>query len=156
MLSALFHAVTDPTVLLATFAAVAVFATVYTVTIPFFERDQLTARIKAVALEREAIRARERARMANEAKRASLRSEPKAYMRRIVDSLNLRNALADEKTLARLRMAGYRGQAPLVVFLFARVTLPLVLMSVALFYLLAVVELDQPIIMKVLIAIVIG
>ena len=46
-------------------------------------------------------------------------------MRQIVERFNLRKALADEKTVARLRMAGFRGQAPLVVFLFARVTLPL-------------------------------
>jgi tight adherence protein C len=156
MLAVLFQAATDPNVLLATFAAIAVFATVYTITMPFFERDQLAARIKAVALEREALRARERARMANEAKRASLRSEPKAYMRQIVDSLNLRNALADEKTLSKLRMAGYRGQAPLVVFLFARVTLPLIMFAVALFYMLAAITLDQPLIMKVLIAVVVA
>ena len=45
MLGALFDAVTDPNVLLATFAAIAVFATVYTVTMPFFERDTLAARL---------------------------------------------------------------------------------------------------------------
>ena len=52
-------------------------------------------------------------------------------MRQIVDRLNLRNILADEKTAGRLRMAGFRGQAPLVVFLFARVTLPLVIFVTA-------------------------
>ncbi len=94
----------------------------YSIVQPFFERDKLAARIKSVALEREEIRARERARLAAEAKRAKLRSEPKAYMRRVVDRFNLQKALADEKTVARLRSAGFRGQAPLVVFLFARVT----------------------------------
>jgi tight adherence protein C len=156
MLTTIFDAVTDPNVLMAMFAAIAVFATVYTVTLPFFERDALAGRIKAVSLEREAIRARERARMANEAKRASLRREPKAFMRQIVDSLNLRNALADEKTVGKLRMAGYRGQAPLVVFLFARVALPLLFFTVALFYLLAVIKLDQPIMVKVLIALIVA
>ncbi len=126
MFLVIYQAVTNPQFLLATFAALAVAATVYTLAQPIFERDRLAARIKSVALEREEIRARERARLADEKKRAKLRTEPKAYMRRIVDRFNLQKALADDKTLAKLRMAGLRGQAPLVVFLFARVTLPLV------------------------------
>jgi tight adherence protein C len=156
MLGVVYDAMTDPNVLMALCAAIAVFATIYTLSMPYFERDQLGTRIKAVALEREAIRARERARLASESKRPSLRTEPKAFMRQIVDQLNLRNLLADQKTLARLRMAGYRGQAPLVVFLFARVTLPLIVFAVALFYMLAMMQLDQPVFIKVGIAIAIG
>jgi tight adherence protein C len=144
--------VTNPQVLIAAFAALAVFATVYSLVQPFFERDKLGARIKAVALEREQIRARERARLATEAKRATLRTEAKPFMQQIVDSLNLRNALSDEKTVNRLRMAGFRGQAPLVVFLFARVTLPLLFFGVALVYMLFITELDQPMSIKLLIA----
>ncbi len=149
MITFLYDSVTNPTVLFAVFSAIAVFSTVYTVTQPLFDRDKLASRIKAVALEREEIRARERARLAAEAKRASLRQEPKAYMRNIVDRFNLRNLLADEKTAARLRMAGFRGQAPLVAFLFARVTLPLILLALALFYLFWVIELKQPTMIKV-------
>jgi tight adherence protein C len=152
MFQLILNAATNPQVLIATFSALAVFAAVYTFVQPMFERDRLAGRIKAVALEREEIRARERARLANEAKRASLRSEPKAYMRNIVDRFNLRKALADEKTVARLRMAGFRGQAPLVVFLFARVTLPLLLFIVSLFYMIFIMELNQPTQIKLLIA----
>ena len=64
MLNLIYDGVSDPAVLIAAFAAIAVFATVYSVTQPFFERDRLAARIKSVALEREEIRARERARVA--------------------------------------------------------------------------------------------
>src|SRR5690606_35690956 len=70
-----------------------------------------------------------------------------------VDRFNLQKALADEGTVAKLRNAGYRGQAPLIVFLFARFTLPIVMFGIALFYLFAIVELNQPTIMKVLIAV---
>jgi tight adherence protein C len=156
MFNLIYNAITDPNVLIALFSALAVAATVFTVVQPYLERDTLGARIKAVALEREAIRARERARLAAETKRANLRREPKAYMRQIVDRLNLRKMLADEKTTARLRMAGLRGQAPLVVFLFARFTLPLVFFALALFYLFVVMELDQPTIVKVFISIVVA
>jgi tight adherence protein C len=156
MLGIFYEAVTDPNILMASFAAIAVFATIYTFVMPFFEGDKLAARIKSVALEREAIRARERARLASEQKRVALRPEPKVYMRQIVDKLNLRRALADEKTLGQLRMAGYRGQAPLVVFLFARVAMPLVMFAVALFYLFAVIQLDQSVLIKGTIALAVG
>lgn len=153
MFQLIYDTLTNPQVLIAIFASLAVFATVFTLVQPLFEGDRLQGRIKAVALEREEIRARERARLAAEAKRAHLRREPKAYMRRVVDRLDLRKALADENTVARLRMAGFRGQAPLVVFLFARVTLPLLFFAVAAFYIFVAVELDQPFAIKMLIVV---
>ena len=66
-----------------------------------------------------------------QAERASLRNEPKAYIRQVVDRFNLQKALADEGTVSSLRMAGYRGQAPLFVFLFARLVLPLLFFGIA-------------------------
>ena len=152
MLQFVYSSVTSGQFVLAAFAALAVFGTVFTLVQPFFERDRLAARMKAVGEEREEIRARERARLAAEQKRAKLRPEPKAYMRRVVDRFNLQNALADENTSARLRMAGYRGQAPLVVFLFARLILPLVFFGVTLFYVLVVSDIGSTLIMKMLIA----
>ena len=147
---------TSPEFLIAVFAAIAVASTVYSVTQPFFERDRLGARIRAVSVEREEIRARERARLAIEAKRGKLRSEPKAFMRQIVDRFNLQKALVDAKTVNLLRTAGLRGQAPMVVFLFARLTLPVVLFGVALFYLFWATDFNQPFVVKLLIAVVIA
>ena len=147
---------TSPEFLIAVFAAIAVASTVYSVTQPFFERDRLGARIKAVSVEREEIRARERARLAIEAKRGKLRSEPKAFMRQIVDRFNLQKALVDAKTVNLLRTAGLRGQAPMVAFLFARLTLPVVLFGVALFYLFWATDFNQPFVVKLLIAVVIA
>ncbi len=156
MVQTLVRNFTDPQVLLPLFAALSVFATVITLLTSVFDRDQLGARIKAVALEREEIRARERARLATESRRATLRNEPKAYMRQIVDRFNLRKALADEGTIAKLRMAGYRGQAPLVVFLFTRAVLPLVFLLAAIFYLFWLSEWDQPTSIKIGVAIGVG
>ncbi len=156
MLTTIYSYMTDPQVLFAVFSAIAVFATILTVGQTFFDRDRLTARINAVAIEREAIRARERARLANESKRGSLRNEPKAYMRQVVDRFNLRKALADEGTINRLRMAGFRGQAPLFAFLFARLVLPLVLFAIASVYIFTIAELDQPPMVKILIALIVA
>jgi tight adherence protein C len=152
VLDDLYALLSDRQVILSALAAIAVFATVATLGRFLFEQDPLEERIRAVGVEREKIRARERARLAEAEKRASLRSEPKAYMREVVERFNLRQALADEGTVNKLRMAGYRGQAPLVVFLFARLVLPLILFTAALFYLLAAAPLDQPTGLKVLIA----
>ena len=156
MLATIYGYMSDPQVLFAVFAAIAVFATVVTIGQSFFERDRLATRIKSVAVEREAIRARERARLASQPNRVSLRNEPKAYMRQVVEKFNLRKALADDGTVNRLRMAGYRGQAPLVAFLFARLVLPLVLFVVALVYIFTFAQIDQPPIIKVLIALLVA
>ena len=156
MFQLIYSTMTTPQTLVAILAALAVFATAYTLTQPLFERDKLASRIKSVAVEREQIRARERARLAAEANRANLRREPKAYMSSIVNRFNLRKALADDKTIARLRMAGFRGQAPLVVFLFTRATLPLLFFVLALFYMLVVAKIEQPTAIKMLIAVMVA
>ena len=149
MIEETFLIVTSVQFLIAGFSAVAVAATAFTLVQPFLEQDKLASRIKAVAVEREQIRARERARLAEESKRAGLRQEPKAYMRKIVDKFDLRRSLADGKTVEKLRVAGYRGQAPLVAFLFARVTLPLVFLAVGAFYIFVVIDWQQPFIIKI-------
>src|SRR6185295_7553079 len=100
------QSLTNPAVMISVLAALSVFATILTIAQPLFARDRLGSRIKAVGVEREQIRARERARLAAEQKRATLRNEPKVYMRKIVERFNLRKALADEGTTNRLRMAG--------------------------------------------------
>jgi len=143
MIQTLVNVLTNPQFLIPMFAAISVFATVVTLMAPLFERDKLGARIKAVALERDQIRARQR---------ATLRNEAKPFMRRIVDRLNLRKALADSGTTSKLSMAGFRGQAPLIGFLFARATLPILFFAMALFYLFALSEWDQPGPIKFLVA----
>jgi len=153
MFQFVYTSVTSPQFVMAALAALAVFATVYSLVQPLFDRDQLAARIKAVGVEREEMRARERARLAIEAKRAKLRPEPKAYMRRIVDRFNLQKALADGNTVARLRMAGYRGQPPLIVFLFARLILPIIFFGATLFYIIFVVDIGSTMLMKLLISV---
>ena len=85
---------TDPAMLFALLVAVAVFATCYTLAIPFMEKGTLDKRMKAVSTERDAIRARERARM-NDLSKASLRTQNNRSARHIVDRFNLREALVD-------------------------------------------------------------
>ncbi len=155
MLDSLAATLTDPQFILAVLAGVAVIATVITVAMPLMVTDRLSRRIKVVATQREEIRSRERAKLAAEtANRAHLRNvEPTRYVRRIVDQFNLRKALADDNTVAKLRIAGYRGQAPLFAFLFARLVLPIVFFVGAIVYLFFVGDFQQPPLFKIVAAI---
>ena len=128
-------ALTDPAFVIAMLVAVAVFATVFTV-MPALGGNQMKARMKSVALERDELRAKQRARLAVEAdrRRKGLREEHSTGMRNIVDRLDLRRALADENTMAKLKMAGFRGQNPLTRFLFFRLVLPFVGLGLAAVY----------------------
>jgi len=157
MFALLISTITNPQVLVGLFAAVAAMATILTVGMPLLQRDELAVRMKAATIERDTIRARERAKLAASDARASLRrATPKAFMQSLVERFNLRKALADDGTVAQLRTAGFRGQAPLVVFLFARVTLPLGLFAIAVAYIFFIGKFDQPFIYKLAAALLVG
>ena len=149
---ALLEQLLDPQVLTMLFAAIAAGATVLTLAMPLLATDTLDKRMKAVALERDKIRQRERERMAL-GNRASLRQSPKAYMKRVVDDFNLNKWLGQEHARTLLMQAGFRGQAPYVTYLFFRMTMPIVMLLVSLFYMFVVLKLGYPLMVKLAIAI---
>ncbi|TCQ71251.1 tight adherence protein C [Ochrobactrum sp. BH3] len=55
---------------------------------------------------------------------AQYRHSLRSHVTRVVDRLNLRARLADEKTYETLRSAGFRGESPIYTFLFLRFALP--------------------------------
>jgi len=125
------------TLLIAVASAIAVFATIISLTLPYLGRNELAARMKSVALERDLIRARERARLVadkNNRGQKTAKAEPKAYVKNLVNKLNLKTALADENTLMQLNQAGMRGQNPLFIFLFLRFVLPILFFIAGAFY----------------------
>jgi tight adherence protein C len=130
------------------FAAVAAAATILTLAMPLVFADPLGKRMKAVALEREKIRARERERMAAEQQKVSLRQSPKQYMQAIVDRFDLRRWVGQEEARLKLVQAGYRGQAPYVTYLFFRMVTPVVAFLFALFYVFVVLDLQQTVMIK--------
>jgi len=129
-------------------AAVAVlsFATVVTLGIPMLEGRGLNDRLKSVSRRREELRARHHA--ALNARRGSLRTEPVSYMKATLDKLKLGNLLEGENSREKLATAGYRGQAPLITFMFFRFVMPFIVFGVALFYLFVVLHLNWPVIQK--------
>jgi tight adherence protein C len=131
------------------FAALAAAATVLTLAMPLVFADPLGKRMKAVALEREKIRQRERERMASEQQKVSLRQSPKQYMQTIVDRFDLRRWVGQEEARLKLVQAGYRGQAPYVTYLFFRMVTPVVAFMLAISYVFVVLDLQQPATIKI-------
>jgi tight adherence protein C len=148
MLRFIIQQLLDPQVLTMVFAAVAAGATVLTLAMPLLVPDTLNKRMKAVALEREKIRQRERERLAQGSK-VTLRQSPRMYMKTIVDNLDLNKWLGQEQARTMLLQAGYRGQAPYITYLFFRMTMPVVMLIATAFYIFIVLQLDYPVMMKV-------
>ncbi len=141
---------TNPVVLMSVLVSIAIFATVITLTLPLFSSDKLGARMKAVSVEREKIRARERARLQAETQRTSIRGkESKRYMRNLVERLSLRNALLDKKGEEKLKQAGFRSEAATTTFLFARFVLPFLFMAIAALYVFVILKIDRPLPMRI-------
>src|SRR3954451_7056908 len=123
-------------------AAIAASATAYTLIMPLFAGEGLQKRMKAVASERERIRQRERDRL-SKTERVSLRQTPKQLVSRVVEDFNLGKWLAQEAARDKLIMAGYRGHAPYITFLFARAVTPIVLFIGAVLYVFVITHMEK-------------
>lgn len=134
----------EPQFLIMVLSAVAAFATIATVTLGAMTGDRMNARMKYVSSEREKLRAERLAQLANQDKHAKLRNQPKGFMKQIVEQLNLRKLLETESTREKLKMAGMRGQAPVVAFLFFRLVLPFVTFGAAFLYLFVIRDYQLP------------
>lgn len=153
----MFDTLRDPVFLMSVAVAVAIFATVLSLAMPLVAGDRLSSRMKSVALERDKIRARERARLQAESQKGTLRAkESKRYMKDLVERLSLRKALADSKTTEMLMQAGLRGEARMTMFLFARFVLPFAFMAAAGTYVFGLIELNRPFVFKFAIVLLAG
>ena len=111
----------------------AAFGTVLTIAAPYFEGDKLNARIKGVSLERDKLRAQQKAQlMGGEAK---LREKPKrGLVSQLVESLNLRSVFEAEASREALRQAGMRSERHLVTFLALRLITPIIVAVIVFIY----------------------
>jgi tight adherence protein C len=134
--------------MIATMSAIAAFLSVVLVGWPYLMPDTLGARMKRVKDEREAIRRRERSKLsANQA--PSLRIEPKKFFKDILDRFNLWEQVDNTTMVKKLRMAGYRGQSPIVTFVAAQVIIPaIIFIAAALFAFVVPKQHDYPFIAK--------
>jgi tight adherence protein C len=142
----------DPHFMTMLLAAIAVSATAYTLIMPLFAGENLQKRMKAVASERERIRQRERERL-SKTEKVSLRQSPKQLVSKVVEDFNLSKWLAQEAARDKLIMAGYRGQAPYITFLFARMVTPIVLFLATTLYMFVITHWNLSLTMKLAICI---
>jgi tight adherence protein C len=129
-------------------AAIATSATCYTLIMPMFAGESLAKRMKAVASERERLRQRERERLTKNEK-VSLRQTPKQLVSKVVEDFNLGKWLAQEAARQKLVMAGYRGQAPYVTFLFFRLVTPIVFFISAVLYVFVISHMQKSMPIKI-------
>jgi tight adherence protein C len=120
--------------IVATMSALSAFLSVVIVTWPYLMPDMLAARMKKVRDEREAIRKRERSKLLGDDGRSSLRPEPKKIFKDILNRLNLLGEINNTGMVKKLRMAGYRGQGPIVTFVATQVILPGVMFIITAFF----------------------
>ena len=137
-----------PQIVVTLLAAVAAFATALTVLMPVLSRDRLASRMQIMATERDLMRAQRLADLAKKDGQGKLRTAPKGFMQGIVDRFNLRGMFETEEVRDKLKMAGLRGQAPLVTYMFFRVAMPMIVAVVALVYLFLVADYQYPALVK--------
>jgi tight adherence protein C len=134
-------------------AAIAVFATILTLTYPLLAGDKLAARLKSVATRRDELRRIQREALNNKkGAQASLRSTPVGFMKQTIEKLNLRNILESPNTKEKLSRAGYRGQAAIYAFMFFRFVMPFIVFGATIVYLFFLSKYNLPPIGKVGIA----
>ena len=90
-------------VLITALVGFAAFGTVLTIAAPYFEGDKLNARIKGVSMERDRLRAQQKAQLIGG--EARLREKPKrSLVSQVVEALNLRSVFAAEASREALLM----------------------------------------------------
>ena len=113
----------DPQTIILVLASGATFMMVAAIALPFIERDPLTSRLSAVAKRREELSQQQRAKTQ---KQPLLGKRQISTMKIILERLKLENLMGSRSLRIKLSQAGFRGQAPIVVFAFTRLLLPLV------------------------------
>ncbi|QIG48838.1 type II secretion system F family protein [Nordella sp. HKS 07] len=123
---------TKPETLITLLVGLSAFATILTIAAPLLQGDQMKARMKSVATERDRLRAAHRASLADGA-RLRDRAKP-GLLTQLVEGLNLRKVLEAETSRDTLRQAGYRSENHLVYFLAARFIAPIILAAIFFIY----------------------
>jgi len=138
------HLLLERDFLVTMFAAIAAFATIVTLGLPYMKGDALETRLKAVSDRREELRNRQREALSQVGRRGQLRSQPIGFMKKAMDNLKLESLVESPGMKEKLARAGMRGQAPLVAFMFFRFLMPPVFMIGALIYLFGLAHLTWP------------
>src|SRR5262249_26019480 len=108
------HLLLEREFLVTAFSAIAAFATIVTLFLPYLAGKQLEGRMKAVAQRREELRQKQREALNQAGRRGQLRSTPVGFMKQTLDKLKLEKLLESPGMKEKLARAGWRGQGPMV------------------------------------------
>ncbi len=111
----------------------ATFATIITIVGPLLAGSKLNSRMKSVSSERDRLRAARLAELT--AGSPSLRNKKKSLANKVVERFQLQKLLDPEETRNKLKMAGLRGEAPLMTFMFFQIVMPIIVGVSTLLYL---------------------
>ena len=115
--------ITDPQTIILGLATAATFLMVGAMALPFLARDPLSSRLAAVAKRRAEL---SHMRRSKTQMRQLIGQRQVGTMKVILEGLNLQDLLGSRRLRTKLSQAGLRGQAPIVIFLFTRLLLPVV------------------------------
>lgn len=120
MIGQFFSTILTPANMVMVLAALATFATLVTLILPYLEGDKMRSRMKSVASERERLKAQNREALKAAKNPARLREDSGGFMAQMVDQFNLRNLIDPAETRNKLKMAGLRQPGHLITFVFFR------------------------------------
>lgn len=140
--------VTHREIIMTIASALAAFCGVLALGWPYLARHNLTVRMRQVVDERERTRLRERALLNEGKRRVLLHNEPRRIFAAIVEWFNLTGKIEDGAMAQMLRVAGFRGRAPVITFLAMRLLMPVIVLGVAAFYIFVVIKPELPVLAK--------
>jgi tight adherence protein C len=110
-------------------AALTVFASVLGLAYPLLQADPLASRLKHVTKRREELSKQQTQRL-QETRRQRANSRD-GFMKMVLDRLRLQGQTTSRALRMKLARAGWRGQVPMITYVFARVATPVALGMVA-------------------------
>ncbi len=131
------NAIKDPQNIILFLSCIATFMAIMGLGMPYFQRDPLQSRLKAVAKRREELSMAQREKL-QKAKRPVLAMSKSqvGLMEMILKRLNLHNLIGSQEIRNKLAQAGMRGQAPVVTYAFIRLLVAPIFMALVAVFLL--------------------
>ena len=145
------HLLVERDFLVVAFSAIASFATIVTLGMPYVSGSQLETRMKAVTVRRAELRQKQLEALAQS--KSQLRTTSAGFMHDTVNRFNLSKILESPGMRGKLAQAGYRGQRPFVTFMFFRFAMPPLVFIVASIYLFALTNFSWTVNVKIIAAV---
>lgn len=146
------HLLFEPEVVVTSLAAIASFATILTLGLPYMSSDRLGPRMKAVAERRADLRRQHFDSISGGPRAGQVHSAQVSFMRQTLDVLKLERFVASEGMKEKLVRAGMRGSGPLITFMFFRIAGPPLVFVAVLLWLFGTPNLNWAINIKILVA----